>query len=157
MLLTPWLDDFAREFVQTLELYEGSVTALDGPQDLEVLMDPTHLHQVIWNLCDNAVKYASAAAGAIAVELSAGLLESGRPYLEVADRGPGIELNKVEQIFEPFYTGQPSGTGLGLYISRELAERNGATLRYYPRAGGGSVFRLVFADPTRWHPGRDRA
>jgi two-component system sensor histidine kinase PilS (NtrC family) len=157
LALTPWLDDFAREFVQSFELYEGSVRALDGPPDLEVLMDPTHLHQIAWNLCDNAVKYASAEAGAIAVELSAGLLESGRPYIEVADRGPGIEPSKVEQIFEPFYTGQPSGTGLGLYISRELAERNGATLRYYPRAGGGSVFRLVFADPTRWHTNRDRS
>jgi two-component system sensor histidine kinase PilS (NtrC family) len=113
------------------------------------------LHQIVWNLCDNAVKYASAEAGAIAVELSAAILESGRPYLEVADRGPGIEAHKVEQIFEPFYTGQPSGTGLGLYISRELAERNGAILRYYPRAGGGSVFRLVFADPTRWRSGRE--
>ena len=157
LALSPWLDDFAREFVQSLELYEGSVRAVDGPADLEVLMDPTHLHQIVWNLCDNAVKYASAAAGAIAVELGTGILESGRPYLEVADRGPGIEPSKVEQIFEPFYTGQPRGTGLGLYISRELAERNGATLRYYPRAGGGSVFRLVFADPTRWHTNRDKS
>ena len=156
--LAPWLDDFAREFVQTLELYEDAVTAGEGSPDLEVLMDPTHLHQIVWNLCDNAVKYASAAAGAIAVELNCGYAEpSRRPYLEVADRGPGIDPNKVEQIFEPFYTGQPSGTGLGLYISRELAERNGATLRYYPRPGGGSVFRLVFADPSRWQPVKDRA
>jgi two-component system sensor histidine kinase PilS (NtrC family) len=97
------------------------------------------------------VKYASAAAGAIAVEIHCGHHEqSGRPYLECADRGPGIEPDKVEEIFEPFYTGQPGGTGLGLYISRELAERNGATLRYYARPGGGSLFRLVFADPHRW-------
>jgi two-component system sensor histidine kinase PilS (NtrC family) len=117
-------------------------------------MDPTHLHQIVWNLCDNAVKYASAAAGAIAVELSCGYLESsGRPYLDCADRGPGITADKVEEIFEPFYTGQPGGTGLGLYISRELAERNGATLRYQARPGGGSIFRLVFADPDRWQGG----
>jgi two-component system sensor histidine kinase PilS (NtrC family) len=109
------------------------------------------LHQILWNLCDNAVKYASVAAGAIAVEISCGVLEpSGRPYLEVADRGPGIKPDKVEQIFEPFYTSQPGGTGLGLYISRELAERNGATLRYLHRSGGGSAFRIVFADPKRW-------
>ena len=62
-----------------------------------------------------------------------------------------ITPDKVEQIFEPFYTGHPGGTGLGLYISRELAERNGATLRYQPRPGGGSLFRIVFADPQRWH------
>jgi two-component system sensor histidine kinase PilS (NtrC family) len=149
--LIPWVEDFTREFVQTLELYEGAVSLVGSSPDLEVRMDPTHLHQILWNLCDNAVKYASVAAGAIAVEISSGVLEpSGRPYLEVADRGPGIKPDKVEQIFEPFYTSQPGGTGLGLYISRELAERNGAALRYQPRPGGGSAFRIVFADPRRW-------
>jgi two-component system sensor histidine kinase PilS (NtrC family) len=150
--LTPWVEDFAREFVQTLELYEGAVSVVESAPEIEVRMDPTHLHQVLWNLCDNAVKYASAAAGAIAVEITCGVLEqSGRPFLEVADRGPGIKPDKVEQIFEPFYTTQSGGTGLGLYISRELAERNGASLRYQPRPGGGSAFRIVFADPNRWH------
>ena len=154
--LVPWVEDFTREFVQTLELYEGAVTLTPGRADIEARMDPTHLHQILWNLCDNAVKYASVAAGAIAVEISCGILEpSGRPYLEVADRGPGIKPDKVEQIFEPFYTSQPGGTGLGLYISRELAERNGAALRYQPRAGGGSAFRIVFADPKRWQPGEE--
>ena len=154
--VAPWIEDFAREFTQTLELYEGAVTVVDGSPEIEADMDPTHLHQVLWNLCDNAVKYASATAGAIAVELRCGHLEpSGRPFIEVADRGPGIDPQNVEKIFEPFYTGQPGGTGLGLYISRELAERNGATLRYYPRLGGGSAFRVVFADPRRWHAGED--
>jgi two-component system sensor histidine kinase PilS (NtrC family) len=156
--LVPWVEDFTREFVQTLELYEGAVSVVPGPghAEIEVRMDPTHLHQILWNLCDNAVKYASAAAGAIAVELTCGVLEaSGRPYLEVADRGPGIKPDKVEQIFEPFYTSQPGGTGLGLYISRELAERNGAALRYQPRGGGGSIFRIVFADPKRWQSSED--
>jgi two-component system sensor histidine kinase PilS (NtrC family) len=149
--LKAWMQDFVHEFVQTLELYEGAVSVTSGEADLEAEMDPTHLHQIVWNLCDNAVKYASEAAGAIAVELGCGRLEtSGRPYLEVADRGPGIEPDKAEQIFEPFYTGHVGGTGLGLYICRELCERNGATLRYLPRQGGGSQFRIVFADPTRW-------
>jgi two-component system sensor histidine kinase PilS (NtrC family) len=154
--LVPWVEDFTREFVDTLELYEGAVSLTGGSSEIEVRMDPTHLHQILWNLCDNAVKYASAAAGAIAVEVSCGVLEpSGRPYLEVADRGPGIKPDKVEQIFEPFYTSQAGGTGLGLYISRELAERNGAALRYQPRPGGGSAFRIVFADPKRWQPNEE--
>lgn len=151
--LLPWLDDFAREFLQTLELYEGAVAVTGGSPDVEAEMDPTHLHQIVWNLCDNAVKYASVAAGVIAVELSCGYVEaSGRPYIDVADHGPGIEPANADEIFEPFFTGQPGGTGLGLYISRELAERNGATLRYYPRPGGGSLFRIAFADPGRWNP-----
>src|SRR5690606_13248450 len=66
--LKPWLEAFVREFLQTLELPEGAVTIAHG-EPLDVQMDPTHLHQILWNLCDNAVKYASRAAGAIAVEI----------------------------------------------------------------------------------------
>jgi two-component system sensor histidine kinase PilS (NtrC family) len=155
LALCPWLNDFCAEFTRTLQLQEGAVTVLPGPSDIQsdiqVLIDPTHLHQVLWNLCDNAVKYASETAGAIAVELSYGRLhQSGRPFLEIADRGPGIRLDKVDEVFEPFYTGKHGGTGLGLFISRELCECNGATLRYEPRAGGGSIFRVVFSDPDRW-------
>jgi two-component system sensor histidine kinase PilS (NtrC family) len=149
--LTPWLRQFTREFVQTLELYEDTVRCADIVEDVVVRMDPTHLHQVMWNLCDNAVKYASEAAGAIAVEISCGRLEhSGRSYLEVADRGPGIPPDKVDEVFEPFYTGKDGGTGLGLFICRELCECNGASLSYQPRPGGGSVFRIVFSDINRW-------
>ena len=150
--LRAWSEAFAEEFVHTQELYEGTVTVSRSAEEVDVEMDPTHLHQVLWNLCENAVKYASVAAGAISVELTCGSQEtSGRPYLEIADRGAGVPADKVEQIFEPFYTGQRGGTGLGLYICRELCERNGATLRYSSRPGGGSVFRIVFADPNRWH------
>jgi two-component system sensor histidine kinase PilS (NtrC family) len=152
--LCTWARDFAKEFAQTQELYEAAITVNAGSEELEVEMDRTHLHQIMWNLCDNAVKYASKTAGAIAVEITCGRVEaSGRPYLEVADRGPGIPADKVEEVFEPFYTGQPGGTGLGLYISRELCERNSATLRFHARAGGGSLFRIVFSDLNRWQLG----
>lgn len=149
--LRTWAGDFADEFTKTQELFEGTVSLNPDARDVSVEMDRTHLHQVVWNLCDNAVKYASVEAGAIAVELFCGTLEtSRRPYLDVIDSGPGIQPERVEQIFEPFYTAQPGGTGLGLYISRELCERNGASLRYLARPGGGSVFRVVFSDPARW-------
>jgi two-component system sensor histidine kinase PilS (NtrC family) len=68
----------------------------------------------------------------------------------VADRGPGIDPTSAERIFEPFFTSEAGGTGLGLFISRELAQSNGALLVYEPRPGGGSIFRVVFADPLRW-------
>ena len=74
----------------------------------------------------------------------------GRPFLEVADRGPGIAAQQREKIFEPFFTGNERGTGLGLFLARELAQTNGATLLYEPRTSGGSLFRLVFRDPERW-------
>jgi two-component system sensor histidine kinase PilS (NtrC family) len=75
----------------------------------------------------------------------------GRPFLQVADRGPGIAAADAERIFEPFFTRAQRGTGLGLFLARELAAANGATLLYEAREGGGSIFRIVFADPSRWN------
>ena len=124
----------------------------DVPDDLDVRMDPSHLRQVLWNLCDNAVKYASETGG-ILVELQAGTMQrTSRPYLEVLDQGHGVDPSTIDKIFEPFYTDRSGGTGLGLYISRELCELNRATLVYQPRSPNGSIFRIVFADPNRWDP-----
>lgn len=152
--LASWIREFATEFSSTLELYEGQVTVVPA-EDVEVRMDPGHLRQIVWNLCENAVKYASGNGG-IAVEIGYGRLPGNRrPYLEVADSGPGIPEEMREQIFEPFATGRNGGTGLGLFISRELCECNRAALIHEPRqprgkVGGGSIFRIVFADPARW-------
>jgi two-component system sensor histidine kinase PilS (NtrC family) len=148
--LEQWTQDFVREFISTMELFEGQVAVVDGA-DVEVQMDPGHLHQVVWNLCENAAKYASETAGAIAVELQYGrMANNGRPYLEICDHGPGIPTDLEDSVFEPFATGRSGGTGLGLYICRELCERNGGTLRYRSREGGGSVFQIIFSDPSRW-------
>ncbi len=148
--LKPWLQDFADEFTRTLELQEGELSLGPVPADLEVRMDPSHLRQVLWNLCDNAVKYASETGG-ILVELQAGRTQrTGQPYMEVLDQGHGVDPATVDKIFEPFFTDRKGGTGLGLYISRELCELNRATLVYQAREPGGSIFRIVFADPNRW-------
>ena len=150
LALKPWLEEFGHEFTRTLELQEGELSIEDIPDELEVRMDRSHLRQVLWNLCDNAVKYASETGG-ILVELHAGRLEDqGRTYLEVRDHGLGVDPATAEQIFEPFFTARSGGTGLGLYISRELCELNRSTLLYLDRSGGGSIFRIVFADPDRW-------
>ncbi len=148
--LGPWLDDFAQEFTRTLELQEGELSVAKIEASLEVRMDPSHLRQVLWNLCDNAVKYASETGG-ILVELHADrVTRTGRPFLEVLDQGHGVDPATVDKIFEPFYTDRSGGTGLGLYISRELCELNRATLVYQARETGGSIFRIVFTDPARW-------
>jgi two-component system sensor histidine kinase PilS (NtrC family) len=147
--LAGWSRDFVAEFSSTLELHEGQVS-VTSTEDVEVRVDPSHLRQVVWNLCENAIKYGSSNGG-IAVEIAFGRLPGNRrPYLEVGDRGAGIAEELRERIFEPFATGRTGGTGLGLFISRELCECNRAALVYEARRGGGSVFRIVFADPARW-------
>ncbi len=148
--LKPWLEEFVDEFAATLELREDELKVDDTAEDLVARMDRSHLRQVLWNLCDNAIKYASETGG-IMVEIRADRMQNrGRPYLEVLDRGLGVDAATAEKIFEPFYTERSGGTGLGLYISRELCELNHATLLYLDRPGGGSIFRIVFADPDRW-------
>ncbi len=148
--LRSWVSGFITEFTTTLELFEGQIAAIPG-EHVDVRMDPGHLHQIVWNLCENAIKYASEAAGGISVELAWGRMSgSRRPFLEVTDRGPGIPESLQDRVFEPFATGPAGGTGLGLFISRELCECNRATLVHEARKGGGSTFRIVFADPERW-------
>lgn len=153
--LEPWLRDFAQEFTRTLELQEGELAIADTEPGVEIRMDPSHLRQVLWNLCDNAVKYASETGG-ILVELTFGRTgRTGQPYLEVLDQGHGVDPATADKIFEPFYTARSGGTGLGLYISRELCELNRATLSYRDRESGGSIFRIVFSDPDRWEAVED--
>jgi signal transduction histidine kinase len=157
--LAPSLEEQLNAGVMGLKLHEdwGTTPAaidmclsVSEREDLEIRMDPSHLRQVLWNLCDNAVKYASETGG-ILVELQAGRTQrTGQPYLEVLDQGHGVDPATVDKIFEPFYTARKGGTGLGLYISRELCELNRATLVYQAREPAGSVFRIVFADPNRW-------
>ncbi len=151
--LGQWLEAFTNEFTQTLQLEPTQLSVIVEDADMEVRMDPSHLHQVLWNLCENAAKYgkASVLSEGICTEITIGrLASSGRPYLEVSDRGPGIDASVANKIFEPFFTGTSEGTGLGLFIARELCECNRATLVYQPRTGGGSSFRIIFADPLRW-------
>src|SRR5882757_3812855 len=151
LMLGDWLEDFLREFCETMQVPMATIAVHEqDDDDLEVRIDPSHLHQVVWNLCDNAIKYGETRGG-ICVEIKLNRLSpSNRPYLEVADRGPGIETKAADRIFEPFFTGRKGGTGLGLFIARELCQLNRAVLLYEPRSGDGSVFRIVFSDPQRW-------
>jgi len=147
--LKAWIEDFRDEFCATMQCTPQRLT-ISGPEsaNIEVRVDSSQLHQVVWNLCDNVLRHVPAE---VPIEIRYGRISAGsRPFLEIADRGPGVAAEFVERIFEPFFSSGRGGTGLGLFLARELAQTNGATLLYEPRAGGGSVFRIVFADPQRW-------
>jgi len=149
--LQEWLDDFRAEFCETMQWPESRLTVTAPVDALEVRADPSQLHQIVWNLCDNAIRHGCAGSNTAVVEVRAGRMTTGaRPFLEIGDRGPGVGAADIDRIFEPFFTSGQGGTGLGLFLARELAQTNGASLLYENRAGGGSLFRLVFADPTRW-------
>ena len=148
--LGPWTQEFHQEFCETMQWPAERLFVSATDPEVEVRVDPDQLRQIVWNLCENGLKHAIGDSQAETLEIRYGRMGgSDRPFLEVADRGAGVAREHAERIFEPFYSGG-RGTGLGLFLARELAQSNGATLLYEPRAGGGSVFRLVFADPRRW-------
>jgi two-component system sensor histidine kinase PilS (NtrC family) len=148
--LAAWTLEFQEEFCETMQWPPERLRIEGAIPEIDVRVDPNQLRQIVWNLCENALKHAVRDDPQQIIEIRYGRLAgSARPYLEVSDRGAGVAAEHVERIFEPFFTAGP-GTGLGLFLARELAQTNGATLLYENRAGGGSVFRLVFADPRRW-------
>jgi two-component system sensor histidine kinase PilS (NtrC family) len=148
--LLNWTEEFHEEFCETMQLPTTRLITSDATPGVEVRVDPSHLRQIVWNLCENALKHGATGRPNEVVEIRHGRLSpTGRPFLQVMDRGAGVNPEHAERIFEPFYSGG-RGTGLGLFLARELAQTNGATLLYEPRHGGGSIFRLVFADPRRW-------
>jgi two-component system, NtrC family, sensor histidine kinase PilS len=148
--LSAWVEEFHEEFCETMQWPRTRLLIANSKAEVEARVDPNQLRQIVWNLCENAIKHAVGEDETLAVELRCGRMSgTARPFLEVADRGPGVALEHAERIFEPFYSGG-RGSGLGLFLARELAQSNRATLLYEPRAGGGSVFRLVFTDPRRW-------
>jgi two-component system sensor histidine kinase PilS (NtrC family) len=151
LVLAAWCERFRDEFCATLQCLPDCLPLREEELGVVARVDAGQLHQILWNLCENSLRHGQSGRSEPRVEITIGrVARGGRASLEVADRGPGIDAPEAERIFEPFYTRGAGGTGLGLYLARELAEINGATLLYEPRRGGGSVFRLVFADPTRW-------
>ena len=142
--LQPWLEEFCRDFLQG-EGAESEAIALhsDSPE-LQAYFDPNHLRQILTNLCHNGLRHAASAPNP-RVELVAGNLDAEWGYLDIIDHGPGIPEQQRAHIFEPFFTTEGSGTGLGLYIARELAVCNQAQLRYDPTTDNSSRFRLHFA------------
>ncbi|MGH8160566.1 MAG: sensor histidine kinase [Gammaproteobacteria bacterium] len=139
-----WLEGFLADYRERQPRHARQLKVTLGNERINTRFELGHLEHIVGNLLDNAFHHADTPAG---VELSAGKRE-GRAFLEVRDRGPG--LNEPERVFEPFFTTHSAGTGLGLYIARELASANHAILTAENRNGGGSCFRLEFARESAW-------
>ncbi|MGR9107405.1 MAG: sensor histidine kinase [Gammaproteobacteria bacterium] len=138
--LRPWLKKFIADLTVEHQLTESpfrlSIVSEATPC---VRCDPGHLQQILGNLCSNALKHGRKGSEAIDLTVRpAGSLVC----IEIRDRGPGIAPEQANQIFEPFFTTSASGTGLGLYIAKELAELNLCKLEYEPGRSGGSCFRI---------------
>jgi two-component system sensor histidine kinase PilS (NtrC family) len=121
----------------------GTIEADEVAAELTVRFDPGHLQQVLHNLWDNSFEHGG--HDEIHVSLRAGREpQLGQVYLDLADDGRGIPGELYDKVFEPFFTTAHQGTGLGLYLARELCEYNHARLLLLP-SRRGTLFRLLFA------------
>ncbi|RMM48018.1 Sensor protein PilS [Pseudomonas corrugata] len=142
--LRTWLEQFVQQARESMAAHQQLHLSI-APGDFTTLMDPDQLTQVLDNLLRNAWRHSAEAH-----ERAEAWLElfvdpySHLPTLDIIDNGPGVTPDQQVHLFEPFFTTSNQGTGLGLYLSRELCESNQARLDFKPRQGGG-CFRITFA------------
>ncbi|BCE00251.1 sensor histidine kinase [Marinicellulosiphila megalodicopiae] len=147
--LCEWLNEITEEFKQFNHKHLNEINVnIHCTTDLTVRVDQSQMKQVLHNLMQNGLRYSQEKTGQAKLIINAGLINDQQPYLDVIDFGVGISSEDAHRLFEPFYTTDNSGTGLGLYISKELCESNQANLEIItPHVGG--CFRITFSHPMR--------
>ena len=144
IVLQRFINQFLKEYKQGVN-FDPVITVEDIAEDLMVVFDQSQLKQVLSNLFDNGLKFSYINVQEHRLHISAGQDPVSEDlFLDVIDEGTGITLEQKEKIFEPFFTTAHDGTGLGLYISKELCEANQARLDCIPVAFGGACFRISF-------------
>lgn len=144
--LAAFVRRFVIEYRQTLSLENDSLEAVIREPSIMAMIDPRHLHQVLTALVHNALKYGRMADEPARIRIRVASAERNA-VIDVMDRGPGIPDAIATQLFRPFYTTSEHGTGLGLYIARELCRANQAQLDYVSIPAGGACFRLTLSTP----------
>ena len=146
--LNDYLLEFAEQFCAAEKAPHDVFELVNAPSSANaatICFDREHFNQVLWNLCRNSWRHGQKQAGSIRLEVSIpepGNLVANLVQLLVIDDGQGVPEELRSQLFEPFFTTDSKGTGLGLYIARELCETNGATLDYVESELGGQ-FRII--------------
>lgn len=146
--LGAFVQEWLVEFVRDRKVAAGAIR-VSAQSDLKVKFEQSHLRQVLFNLVDNALRYASGKAGSVQMVAERSIDDGGRAKLWVFDDGAGVASDSRNALFEPFFTTHARGTGLGLYIAREFCLANRSDLAYGGRRElDGSVrsgFELRFA------------
>ncbi len=143
--------DVAQSLTEVLELFRRDATrrqqiriTTELISDAQITIDPTHFHQIFWNLLLNAVD-AMPDGGTIHIGMRR--LSNGGIEITVSDTGCGISAAHIPQIFNPFFTTKPGGTGLGLSIVHRLLENCGGRLDVKSDINSGTAMTLIF---PRW-------
>ena len=149
--VSEWLRRIAEEFRQEHELPQARIRVEAPRGEIQVLMDPGQLQQVVTNLMDNALRHAAANNHQPTLTLRLSPIRGHREMaLDIIDDGPGIPLEKRSQIFEPFFTTHKQGSGLGLFLARQLCDANQAPLEYvFPDSVAAQPIRHTVAPAGR--------
>lgn len=143
--LNTFLEEFHEQFCEVEKVPASGFGININNHDADILFDRRHLNQVLWNLCRNGWRHSKQQSSSLNLSLHASA--NGRAVrMEIQDDGPGLSADAVQHLFEPFFTTEASGTGLGLYIARELCEANGANIKHVP-VEHGSLF-IVYIKKT---------
>lgn len=143
--LREWLLQFRDEFCNSHGLDKNQFIINIQPESTMILFDTAHLHQMFWNLCSNAINHSGIEIHHLTINLQGGITQdSTQPFIDIIDNGQGINEDIEQQIFEPFFTTSTDGTGLGLYITKEVVESNRAKIRHIVLPAGGTCFRIYF-------------
>ena len=148
-----YLEQFVRDFCGN-EKIDPRVIAVELGTTRRIVFDRSHLDQIVWNLTRNACRHSQGLAGSVKINVqSAPVNTSAKPHvpdlmwLSVEDDGPGVAVDAMAHLFEPFFTTDSQGTGLGLYIAQELSEVNGARIEYLANERAapirGACFRIT--------------
>jgi len=144
--LSAWLDDIVDEFEGAMPAMEIDLGTDLNEEELLVLFDRSQLHQAAWKLMENALQHAGSENRAPEVRIKLRRLpETGYCLVTIEDNGPGIPAEQIKHVFEPFYTTHKQGSGLGLYIARQLCEVNQAELTVDSSPGNGTRFHIRLA------------
>jgi len=146
LTISTWLNGFIEEFSAGFpDKMLVEIETDNMPEGTTIDFDPLHLSQVLGNLCQNGLRYSEKQTGAYRLKVRIGLEPSSDTCaIEVIDYGEGVAEELQGNLFEPFYTTETSGTGLGLYLSNELCLANHTNLTYSKAETGGSCFRISF-------------
>lgn len=118
---------------------------IETTETLTARFDTSQLQQVLTNLMDNGIRH-----GGPRLRIETGVdITHQQPYIRVIDAGPGISAENTRHLFEPFFTTETTGSGLGLYICKELCEANQAMISYTRTEAGESCFHLQLAHPEK--------
>ena len=142
--ISTWLRTLADDFRDQNGLPEGRLVVEAPKSEIPVLMDPTQLQQAVNNLMENALRHAASDTHQPTLTLRLSPIRGHREMaLDIIDDGPGIPLEKRSQIFEPFFTTHKQGSGLGLFLARQLCDANSAPLEYVQIPNAGACFRIL--------------